>query len=835
MTNSSPGRGLMDNESQELDKITSENADLKARVKQLEAAFSRLKNVNTFGKNTSGYQMLYNMLRLMCDNVPDLIWAKDTEKKYIFANKATCEKLLNAIDTDEPVGKRFSFFSSREKQLHNDDKYWFTFGKETTDTDLEVMQTKIPLRFDEFGNMRGKFIYLDVYKAPFFDEYGKLIGTVGCARDVTKEKELEIIQHKATEALKQSEEKYKLTLQGIPDLLLQIDRNGYITDFYSNSSDFFEYTGEKIQDSNLKDLFPADVSDRMIKNINKCLETGEHQTSDDNIINIKGEKIYFEARIIPAGPDEVLAIARNVTVKKNMQQALEESERKYKAIFDNSLLGVFIYINRAIYYCNKQFASLLGFYKPDDVIGMTLQDFVIPEFYNLVDTQFKLGEIGKEGKIHFEFKARKNDGSVFNAEIYGTRITFDGKNALQCSILDITERKIAEDTIIKAKEKAEEMNQLRSTFLANMSHELRTPMIGILGYAELLVQDTKDEELKKRASIIHESGLRLLDTLNLILDFSTLENNNLNITLETIDIIEAVSDTINIYRHIAKTKNLTLEFNPSSETIYSRLDRKLFNQVITNLLNNAIKYTEKGGVKIKVGRIKEKEQDWSFISFTDTGIGIPAGSLQKIFDPFRQVSEGYNRKFEGTGLGLTLTKRLVEAMSGTISVESEIGIGSSFIIKFPLFKSHLREKPGNIVEKKIQSESVTINFADRNDLPDVLFVEDDEINQSVVKMFLKSYCKLDIASTGEYALELVRKKKYSAILMDIVLAGKLNGMDTTSEIRKIKEYENTPIIAVTAFAMAGDRERFLNGGCTHYLAKPFNKIKLVKLVENVLT
>ncbi len=824
----------MAEDSVSLEKIIKENETLKIKIKDFEATFSKLKKAYVSGTNTIGYQMLYNMLRLMCDNVPDLIWAKDIEKKFIFTNKAVCEKLLCAKDTEEPVGRTDSFFAEREIQSHPDDKYWYTFGEEIIDSDSEVMRTKKTMRFEEFGNVRGKFIFLDVYEAPLFDEYGKLIGTVGCARDVTKEKELEIVQKQATEALRQSEEKYRLTLQVLPDLLFKIDRSGNITDFYSNKINVLEIPNDKVIGYNLEDLFSRELSEKAINQINECFESGELQTFEYEL-KINGEKIYFEARFVQAGNDEVLAIARNISARKNMQEALLESERKYREMFDHSLLGVYIYVDRTIYYCNQQFAKLFGYKKTDEIVGMNFHEFIVPEYYGIVDAQYKLGEIGKEGKVHFEFKAIRKDESVFDAEVLGAKITFEGKSALQCTILDITERKIAEETIIRAKEKAEEMNRLKSSFLANMSHELRTPMIGVLGFAELLAQDIQDPDLKKRAWIIHESGLRLLDTMNLILDFSSIESNSIDIVLETIDVTNSLSDTVKLYEHIARNKNLDLIFNPSPEKIYSELDRKLFNQVTANLLNNAIKYTEKGEIRISTGRIKEMGEDWSFINVSDTGIGIPPESLQKIFDPFRQVSEGYSRRFEGTGLGLTLTKRFVEAMSGRISVESEVGVGSTFIVKFPLLKLYLREKEKNITQQKIPPELITEQTNAGETLPYVLFVEDDEINQSVVKMFLKNNCKLDTASSGEYAIELVKRKQYAAILMDINLAGKLNGLEAVVEIRKRNEYKNTPIIAVTAFAMIGDRERILNGGCTHYLAKPFSRVKLVQLVEKVLT
>ena len=247
---------------------------------------------------------------------------------------------------------------------------------------------------------------------------------------------------------------------------------------------------------------------------------------------------------------------------------------------------------------------------------------------------------------------------------------------------DITEKKRIIEELKTAKEKAEEMSNVKSSFLANMSHELRTPMMGILGNAEIISISTEDIEIKDMASAIYTSGQRLINTLNLILDLSRIEANKESLDIESLDVVSIIKDVVDHYSSAAWQRNLSLEFITRLDKIYSNLDERLFREVLNNLINNAIKFTNNGGITVSLST----DADKMIIKVIDTGIGIPSESLGIIFEEFRQVSEGYGRNFEGTGLGLTITKKFVEKLGGTISVESKTDIGSEFTVVFPVRK-----------------------------------------------------------------------------------------------------------------------------------------------------
>jgi len=397
------------------------------------------------------------------------------------------------------------------------------------------------------------------------------------------------------------------------------------------------------------------------------------------------------------------------------------------------------------------------------------------------------------------------------------------------------ERTRAEEELIKAKEKAEEMNRLKTSFLANMSHELRTPMVGILGYTEILKKEIDDTELREMSEEVYNSASRLLKTLNLILDLSKIEANKSEIKPAETNVGVVTVSQVKCFEELARKKKLYLKTIMVDKDIYSLLDERIFRQVINNLVSNAIKFTDKGSITVIVDKKFSGNKEMAVITVIDSGIGIPQESQQIIFEEFRQVSEGLERIFEGSGLGLSITKRFVELMDGEISVESEAGKGSVFTINFPLSKKNGKNrdsKTGQKEEKQVMQDNLEKNYKEQ--LPEVLLVEDDASNAGVIKYFLENVCNLDIANTGEKALEMTSTKQYTAILMDIDLGRGMSGIDATKMIRKVKGYENLPIVAVTALAMKGQKELFLSEGCSHYISKPFESKTFVKLIKEIV-
>ena len=323
-----------------------------------------------------------------------------------------------------------------------------------------------------------------------------------------------------------------------------------------------------------------------------------------------------------------------------------------------------------------------------------------------------------------------------------------------------------------------------------------------------------------------------METLNSVLDLSRIEANRIDIYLEPINVPAVVKRHTDMFKPTAEKRGLYLRTLFSDENITALLDERFLGQIINNLVSNSIKFTKKGGITVRVDTIQDKMEKLVQISVSDTGIGIPQKNLDTIFEEFRQVSEGINRHFEGTGLGLTITKRFVKLMEGEISVNSKVGTGSEFVVTF----AALDESTDKMKPKEEDISRPLASQSDFQQLPaarQVLFVEDDQSSKDVTQLFLEGICDLTFAKTGEEALEIVKQKKFDAILMDINLGSGISGVETTKLIRKMKEYKSIPIVAITAFAMQGDKNKFLSCGCSHYLSKPYDRNSISKLMKDI--
>lgn len=520
--------------------------------------------------------------------------------------------------------------------------------------------------------------------------------------------------------------------------------------------------------------------------------------------------------------------------------------RKEKDELSERYTSLTKYANDIILTINKDGKILEANRKAFEIYGYNHAEMIGKNFLELSNSrEFDLKKIDEarvndEG-ILFETTHRKKDGSIIPVEISAKHINQDGEKIIIAIIRDFTERKKLESELIQAKEHAEEMNRLKTYFLANISHELRTPMNGILGYAEMLMMDLNDPKLREMASMIFKSSKRLHDTLDSLIDLSKLESQVQKLELENVELITVLEDIKASFEDFAREKGLSLKSQHKHPRVYFRTDPRIFNKIISNVLSNAIKYTSKGEINL----LTDFRDGNIIIKIVDTGIGISADNLSKIFEPFRQESEGFNRKYEGTGIGLTLTKKFVELLEGNLDIDSEVGKGTTVTITLPA--REIKEKSTPQVKQIPSTEEQTkqeprkeekielhIDKKEEKILPKVLLVEDDEVNSRLIKIMLEGNFDITWAFDSSEALSLVNSFSYDIILMDINLKGELNGIETTREIRKLEQYKEVPVIAVTAYAMYDEREKILKSGFTGYLSKPFKKDDLIKTLNNVL-
>jgi len=389
---------------------------------------------------------------------------------------------------------------------------------------------------------------------------------------------------------------------------------------------------------------------------------------------------------------------------------------------------------------------------------------------------------------------------------------------------DITQRKINEEELIKAKDKAEESDRLKSAFLANMSHEIRTPMNGILGFTELLLNpDLNSEEKESYINIVHKSGQRMLSTVTDIVEISKIEAGLVKISNKEIDVNETVNELVRFFRPEAEKKGLELSIEMLLPDAKKHLlaDQSKLDSIITNLIKNAIKYTETGTIKVGC-QLKSTGVEFYV---KDTGIGIPVHRQEAVFNRFEQADIADTRAFQGSGLGLAISKSYVEMLGGKIWVESEEGSGSTFYFTLPA-NSNLEEKLISDKEISVHNEKTKPNVKGLK----ILIAEDDETSRQFLSILIKDIGNeiLEV-QTGSKALKLCRQHPdIDLVLMDIQMPG-MNGLEATRRIREFNK--KVIIIAQTAFGLSGDREKAIEAGCDDYISKPIKKDELLALIQ----
>ena len=645
-------------------------------------------------------------------------------------------------------------------------------------------------------------------------------------------------KRKAFEELEKSELKFKSLFELANDAIFLMDSEIFI-DCNHKTLEMFECKKEDIVGKPPYEFSPEKQTDgrsskeSALEKIIAAME-GIPQKFEWKHKKLNGELFDAEvnlSRIVFSNNVLIQAIVRDITERKKSEEALKESEERFRSLIDNMIEAALIIDWKGeIIFANNSAARLVGMENPEQGIGKKVFEFLHPHFIPKVsDALIRLRKNPAPFVDEYIVK------TILNEELWveslGINIIFSNNKYILVTLRDITSRKNAETQLREAKEKAEELNRVKSNFLANMSHELRTPLVGILGFAELLKDKLKEKQTSEMADRILVSAGRLMDTLNLLLDLSRIEAKKVDMNLAPNRIPELVESQILLFEAVAERKNLFLETEIIDHNLFAKVDEQIFRQIINNLVNNALKYTYTGGVSVSVDSIAEDSKSYVRVRVKDTGIGIPEESLGLIFQEFRQVSEGFNRHFEGTGLGLTITKNFVEMMNGQIMVKSTVGSGSTFTVLFPLLKDYQQLKLQKV--SKVDDDTIIEKILIKGIKPRMLVVDNDESSRDIIKLFVKDMCDADFVESGEKAFRMVNENKYDIILMDINLGQGMSGIETTKEIRKMESYKNIPIVAITGFAMRGDREEFIQAGCTHYLSKPFSRSKIVKLISEI--
>jgi len=492
------------------------------------------------------------------------------------------------------------------------------------------------------------------------------------------------------------------------------------------------------------------------------------------------------------------------------------------SLFERSSLGIVLFDQKgSILALNNSFKEILDL--PDDtseIVYFTDLCSLFPDLFS----QEKRSNHDFNSYASYDCQLSLNENEKFLRVNYYSFEVSGNESALIVQISDYSIYKKFELELINSKEEAENLNRMKSIFLANMSHEIRTPMNGIIGFSGLLREDVTEPNHIEMAERVYKSAMRLMETLESVLDLSKLEAEHQNIEKCTVDINTVVSQVYHNYFDFVTEHKLKFTCETPSHPVPLELDESILVKILKQLLSNAVKFTETGGIFLKVDEEIHNNNRTVLISVEDTGIGISLKNQEIIFEEFRQVSEGIGRNYEGVGIGLTIVKRFCEMINAKISIKSSPNSGSKFTLRFL----------DKMADHSTDIEEITDSQTEKNlQKKKILVVEDDFTNRELIKIYLSEHYNLTFAASANEALRATDNNKFDLCLIDINLGSKPNGIELLGLIHK-KSVEPPIAIAMTAYYLNSTEKECLDAGFNFFISKPLKRKKLLETIDGFL-
>jgi len=773
--------------------------------------------------------------RLIAENSDDMIWTTDTEMRFTYMSPSVIKVIgrtpeesmqKNAVEimTPESMNAVIAEYNRLLPEIESG-------GNPTALLELEQYRKD------------GSTIWVEASMKTMRDDQGNLTGFLGVSRDISERKRIEAAREEAAAALRRSEEQYRLIAENSDDVIFTLDPELRFTYMSPSSFKLRGVTAEEAMLEKLEDIMTPESLDRIIAEYGRVMaeiEKGNKPTVRIEIEQYRKDRstlwVEISIKTILDGERHLagfLGVSRDISEHKLAEAAIQASEEKLRQIVNNIPHAVSILnMDMRPTYASTAIQRILG-YKPEEILALPLDKILTPESLEIAGKSFQeaLERNGHgfdpNGVLILNLEQYHKNGSTVLLE---NAMTFlRNANGVPVGILsvstDITERKRVEAALQVSKESAEAANRSKSVFLANMSHEIRTPMNAILGFAQLMQRDPSlTPQLRDHLDIINRSGEHLLATINDILEMSKIEAGRSVFSPTTFDLHALLYDLERMFRLRTDTKNLRFLVEKVGHVPrWVKTDEGKLRQVLINLLGNAVKFTEEGGIVLRLGGTVENAEEVNLqFEVEDTGPGMTEVEIGRLFQAFEQTTSGI--KSGGTGLGLALSQGFVQIMGGTITVASTVGKGSILHFNLPV-----QEDSEENAAKKEAKQRVLRLKPGQNEIR-ILIADDKETNRQLLLQMLKVVGFVtQCAVNGKDAVRIVKKWKPQVVLMDMAMPI-MDGYEATRQIKASPNIRNTAIIAVTASAFEEDKQRILAAGADGYLSKPFKDAELFEII-----